>query len=531
MVEANHQAALTAAATPAPAAVDPVSNDLARAFTWAKLGYMLVPAIAGTLVAIPMAVIVWTTVVRHQPMGAYHAWFVLCLIPAALLILAGWVRFEKPSGLPVGASEAPELFALIEQVRSYLRAPNINAVYLTDTFGVQALQRPSHGLFGGYRNEIVIGLPLLQSVSKAEAAVLIAHELGHLSGRRDIKAAVVHRARNTWMHILARLPGQPLYLRFPFALLAHWFGPKFLALSAAQERVAEFAADGLAAEIAGAAVVGSALQRLSIAEAFLAEYWRRFAEEPVTTPEPLLAPHREMANFLPRMTEWELAPDVLEVALTRASAADPAHPVLAERLAALGVYPRIPEPVTQSAAALLGAFLNTALDRFDTAWRVAAAPAWRQAFASIPPDTRRLMDLDAQAEAQPLDFAPAFERARLAYFAGGLKEAQGRYEEALSWHSEDGRAWLMAGIAMVDGGSPEGAACLREALQLAPRTDWAKPHAEDWFEVGEALLAAGDDLGIDCLEQAIRIDPARTDMASFLVDRYLDQSAGATAAA
>ena len=66
---------------------------------------------------------------------------------------------------------------------------------------------------------------------------------------------------------------------------------------------------------------------------------------------------------------------------------------------------------------------------------------------------------------------------------------------------------------------------------MAPSTDWAKGHAEEWFAVGEALLGSSDDLGIDCLEQAIRIDPIRTDMASFLVDRYLDQSASATAAA
>ena len=536
MVEAESSVALAAeqaeavVATAAPEPVAAANLDLDRAYLWARRGYGLVPAIAGALVAIPLAVAVWSTLVRHQPMLSNHAWFLLFLIPAALLILAGWVRFEKPSGVAVTSADAPELFALIEKLRSYLKAPKIDAVYLTDTFAAQAVQRPSRGLFGGTRNEIVIGLPLLQSVSKAEAAVLIAHELGHLSGRSGEKSAVVHQARNTWQHIIDRQKQQPLYLRFPFALLAGWFGPKFLALSAAQGRAAEFAADDFAAQIAGPDAVGTALQRLSIAEEFLAEYWRRFAEEPVTTPEPVLSPHREMANFLPRMTEWELAGDILQVALTRAPA-DPAHPVLAERLAALGVEPSIPEPVTQSAAGLLGPFLNTVVTRFDDAWRAQAAPAWRKAFESLAPEARRLLDLDALAKVQALDFAPAFERARLAYFAGGLAEAQGRYEEALAWHTEDGRAWLAAGIAMVDGSSPEGQACLREALTMAPSTDWSKAHAEEWFCVGEALLTAGDDLGIDCLEQAIRIDPIRTDMASFLVDRYLDQSAGVTAAA
>ena len=75
---------------------------------------------------------------------------------------------------------------------------------------------------------------------------------------------------------------------------------------------------------------------------------------------------------------------------------------------------------------------------------------------------------------------------------------------------------------MVDGGDQDGPECLRQALILAPRTDWTKAYAEEWFAVGEALLGRHQDVGIDCLEQAIRIDPSRADMAAYLVDRYLD---------
>ena len=178
--------------------------------------------------------------------------------------------------------------------------------------------------------------------------------------------------------------------------------------------------------------------------------------------------------------------------------------------------------MTQSAAKLLGPALTKALDHFDAAWRAAAAPAWRADFDKLSPETRRLLDLDALARNQALDLGPAIERAKLAYFAGGLDASRGRYADLIEWHPEDGRAALAAGIAMIDGGEAEGAECLRQALALAPRTDWTKAHAEDWFAAGEALLGSCEDLGIDCLEQAIRIDPARTDMAAFIVDRYLD---------
>jgi Zn-dependent protease with chaperone function len=503
--------------------------ELARTYRAARLGYALVPAIAAVLVAIPIAALLCTALVRHQPLGVGNAWVIVFLIPAALLILASWIRFEKPKGLPLDAKDAPELFALIDQVRSLAKAPTIDAVYVTSDFAAKAVQRPSRGLFGGYRNELVIGLPLLQSVSKAEAAVLIAHELGHLSRRQGIQALYVHRARLTWQHVLDEQSRQPLYLRWPLSLIASGFGRRFLALSAGSERAAEFAADALAAEIAGSAVVASALQRLSIAEAFLSEYWKRVGEEPVTSPEPALRPFREMANFLPRMSEWEAAANVLEQALAEPSA--PAQPSLSERLDALNVMPDLPANVSQSAIVLLGSAEGRVLDHFDGAWRMAAAPAWRKAYETLPATIRRQMDLDGLAESHSLDLKPAIERARLAYQNGGIEEAAARYDELLRWHAGDGHAWLAALMAHVDAGSGHATALLKRALELAPRTDWTLADAQDWFAVGEALLASGDDLGIDCLEQAIRIDSSRTDLAGFMVDRYLDQSASAASAA
>ena len=519
--------AVAAPAQPIP--VKPAASHLDAAYAKAMSGYRLVPLIAGALVALCLGALAGKFIIAGRAFGAPDALLLLPLVPAALLILASWVRFEEPDGRQLNSAEAPELFALIEKVRSFLKAPAIDAVYVTGTFDAKAVQRPSRGLMGGWRNEIVIGLPLLQSVSKAEAAVLIAHELGHISGRNGEKAAVVHRARLMWQHILERQERQPLVLRLVFAPLVKAFAPGFLAASAPAEREAEFAADAYAAEIAGNPAVASVLQRLAIAEAFLAEYWKRVAEEPVTTAEPNLKPHREMANFLPRMTEWEEAADVLEAELAKPGA--PAKPSLAERLEALKAQPDLPQPVTASAESLLGRSLGRELEALDAAWRKAAAPAWKAAWDKLSPDTKRLMELDALAGAHALDLAPAIERAKLAYFAAGMDEARTRYEELLIWHRADGRAHLAAGMAMLDAGSPDAVERLREAVALAPRTDWGKIYAEDWFGAGEALLEAGEDFGIDCLEQSIRIDPSRTDVASFMVDRYLDQSAMAASAA
>ena len=273
---------------------------------------------------------------------------------------------------------------------------------------------------GGLRSDIVIGVPLLQSVSKAKPPVLIAHELAYLSDRQGKAAAEIHHARVTWQQMLARQPRQPFYLRALFALVTGGFARKFLTVTAQAERASVLSADRLACQIAGRVHTGTALQRLSVAEAFLSEYWQRISSEPVTSPEPNLKPYVEMADFLPRMTEWERASDILEAALARPDKADPAHPTLAERLDALGLMPELPPPVSQSAAGLLGASLPKVLEHFDAAWCDAAAPAWRSAYGKLKPGHAACSIL-TRRRPSPLDLAPAIERARLAYLAAAWK--------------------------------------------------------------------------------------------------------------
>ena len=67
-----------------------------RAYLMARFGYWLVPACAGLLVAIPLAVVGSRMLAQHRLMAAGDAWVLVGLLPAALLILASWVRFERP---------------------------------------------------------------------------------------------------------------------------------------------------------------------------------------------------------------------------------------------------------------------------------------------------------------------------------------------------------------------------------------------------------------------------------------------------
>jgi len=446
-------------------------------------------------------------------------------IAAASLIWPNGRGLPTPANLTLEASEAPELFALIQKVQTYLGTPVTDVVTLGDTSTVCCIPQ-------GRKNQLVLGLPLLLSASKAEMAALITHELAQLSTKLEPRAVRVHLARLSWRWVAEWVKQLPILARIPLEPLLGGFARRYIAISAGVEKAGIFAADRRSAEIAGLVNTGSAIKRLALTDCYLADFWRRIAEAPVTTVQPAGNPYLDLADELPRLTEWEKASGTLAEALAKSGSSDPAHPILSERLDALGLTPSLPGATTGSAAKLLGLALPRALDHFDAAWRTSVARTWSKAYDQLSPETRRLLELDALAKSRPLGLAPAIERAQLAHLATGLEAARGRFADLIEWHPNDGRAALAAGVALVRGSrQAEGTECLRHALALAPRTDWAKTNAEDWFAAGEALLTSNEDLGIDCLEQAMRIDPACADMAAFLVDQHFDGNSSAISAA
>ena len=60
------------------------------------------------------------------------------------------------------------------------------------------VQRPRFGLFGGARNHLVIGMPLMMALDRQRFLAVLAHEYGHLRGDHGRFHAWVYRARASW---------------------------------------------------------------------------------------------------------------------------------------------------------------------------------------------------------------------------------------------------------------------------------------------------------------------------------------------
>ena len=210
---------------------------------------------------------------------AVPLWF---LVRSAMKAL--FVRLPAPQGEALARSDAPALFAAIDGMRRQLRGPAVHRVLLVDEVNAAIVQRPLFGLFGFPRNHLLLGLPLLESLSPDEALAVVAHEYGHLSGSHGRFAAFIYRLRLSWATIeaLAR-HWQGFFGRWLGRAVA-WYAPYFNAYTFVLARANEYEADRAAADLVGKPVVAAALKRVNVAapqyQAFIGDTFGRIGDQP-----------------------------------------------------------------------------------------------------------------------------------------------------------------------------------------------------------------------------------------------------------
>jgi Zn-dependent protease with chaperone function len=385
---------------------------------------------------------------------------------AVAIARALWVRFDAPQGIPLARGEHPELFAAIERVRRHMRAPRAHRVVLSDDFNAGVVQQPRLGVLGWQRNHLVLGLPLLQALSREQFEAVLAHEYGHLSGSHGKLGGWIYRTNVTIQRLAAKMESERHWASFVFLPFFRWFYPLLHATSFVQRRAQEYAADQGGAELAGARQMADALLALNLRGAFLDEdYWPRIRRRAAEAPRPDIGPYSALAPAVFEGVEPARADAWLARALERETGVDDSHPSLRDRLRALGEAPRIPPGLVESAAAsLLGDALPRLAAALDASWREAVAPSWEQRFERVREARRRLAELDARAAGGALSAADAFERAELVEEQRDESEALPLYRQVLAREPGHVGARFALGRLLAGRDDPEGLSHLDAAI-------------------------------------------------------------------
>ena len=431
----------------------------------AFLGYAYIAATVLLLIGGAASIVWMVTSVSHAlVLLGKLGWAFLVLI--YVVMRAMWVRLDPPQGRLLTSAECPELFRLIESLRLKGGAPRLDRVLLTGDFNAAIVQHPRFGIFGGTRNYLMLGLPLLQSLSLLEFQAVVAHEFGHLSGAHGRFGAWIYRLRTGWARLLAALQkhghwGAALFTRF-----FNWYAPLFGAYSFVQARQQEYEADRMSVAAVGREATASALLRVNMQGEFLAEtFWPSIFKRADADPAPVMSPFSILGPSM-KLRDPNATPDrSLAKALTMRTGYGDTHPCLADRLKAIAVEPYVPDVIQSSAAdALLGTAVESLRRELDERWRSSVKQWWdkRHQYASE-------------------------SRARLAL----LEQKEALSEEEM---------WDRARFTEEFGSSDTAMVLYVQLLERNPQ------HVGALWRRGQLLLAQDDPQGIDQLSAAARID-------------------------
>lgn len=407
-------------------------------------------------------------------------------------VRALWVPFERPMGIPIGRAETPGLTALVDELVGAVRARPFDEVVVSGDCNASVSQIPRFGLLGGYRNFLVVGLPLAHALTEEEFRAVLAHEVAHLSRAHGRFASWIYRVRTMWVRLSEQMQARRTWGAWLFEWFLRRWSPYFNAYSFVLARTQEREADRFAARAAGAAALGTALMKLEIIGACLERpFWDGVGRRLADLAEPPVGVMGEFVVAVSQPVPPAEGARRLAQALGRRTGLADTHPSLAERLSSLGLA--VPEgegAAAQLAAPRIGA---SAADRYfaeggrgllgllDERWRELIRQRWIAGHEEMKGQAARLAELNARAAGGPLDTALSWERADLTLGLRGAAAAE---------------------------------PLLRELLQRAPE------HAPANLALGAMLLDRDDEAGLALVNLAVAHPACREDGYALLVDHF-----------
>lgn len=307
-------------------------------------------------------------------------------------------RPESPTGPVLNRKDAPELFEFIDSTCKELKAKRPKTVLITDEFNAAVATLPRVGIFGT-RVFLLLGLPLMKALSPDQFKGVLAHEIGHISGKHGSFAKWAYQMREAWGRLIESQELTDHKFAALYKNFVDWFFPYFSAYSFVLMREHERDADRDAAKIVGSQPLGEALLLLQTKSAAISEnFWSEVHKENLTAEVPSKRLFSRMLSSI-SFVDQEKDRTTISKALAVPTDYSDSHPSLAERLRLIGYIdgekvPEPPSPGSQSAAdEFLGINLAEFSIGFDASWDEQAANDWERRHRHFKESDKRVEEL------------------------------------------------------------------------------------------------------------------------------------------
>ena len=411
-------------------------------------------------------------------------------LPASLLYLS--YRFfsvkldtPRPSDIYVSINKkkTPKLVNLITDLEQYFKIKPIDKIIITDQYDISVHVTPKFSFPSLYTTTLLIGLPVMQTVSAKQFKALLARRVGQLTFKHNKLTGSLYFFNDCLAQYSHFFKSNRHWSYQVFGFAFNYYYSFFNAVSFYARRMEELSADENAIALVDGKSFSQTLAQILIAQHYLKNnYSRLMYKLQRQYPDKLIFPHANMAVSYTKNTDSQTAESLLKNEFQRITNFKTSTPLLRTRLEKLGHKTiSLPLPLENTAAMI---YLDKALPRitkiFDKLWQQKIQAKEDHDINSNANDERRQFLLKKITE-QALSAEETWELAVLTEKLSGYQAAIPIY---------------------------------RKIIERNPM------HSKAIFAIGRILLSYNDETGISAIEKAVFLEPAMRKTADELIARY-----------
>lgn len=282
----------------------------------------------------------------------------------ALSILVSYRTFQfrpvLPAGILLNEEKAPSLYELVKGQLAYYRRTRIDRIIVSNEFELGILNTPKWAFPVDSTATLVIGLPLISSLSVSQFHCALARRLGQFSKRYNWLENWLYQLREIWPQYCDRSQkyGSGYQLVEWFFLV---YAPVYKVVAMPAARLDELAADNYAMELFNDEVVLDTITTQTLCDSYLAVRSRPITRNvAVRHKQSLNELHSGMVSAIRAGLKGEKPEQWLAKTLSAEEQWDDAMPSLARRVENIGhTQVRMAANVSESAANVyLGAIID-----------------------------------------------------------------------------------------------------------------------------------------------------------------------------
>lgn len=332
-------------------------------------GYLFLLLFPALIIAMPV-----TLFYSVESVMSTQQWFLVTV--QAMFLLTGAVmtyaifklRFSPPSGLDLTEAGFPRLFELLQELGEIYGEPRIDRVVLRDRFDVRIVKTPLNGFAFSTTRTLVIGLPVLLTMSPLDVHVLLARRVAQLAGKQSRLNSWLYFLRDMWGQYLSCCDGEGLLFARSVCAFFQSYAPRYRSFSVGVARSSELEADRYALQAINDRDTARSISCQVVTDTYLTHsYWPNVFQSAKQSGGSKLPPHAGMAKVFERGLPESEIQAVLKRIEKGGEIRKSTMPSLTDRLDNIGYQKYVqPKPLSVTAARFyLGSACDTCIDVID----------------------------------------------------------------------------------------------------------------------------------------------------------------------